>query len=237
MATKKTAAAPAPARFEGFADTALSFFHALDDHQDREWFQAHKGEFERGWSEPMGALLDEVRAAIATPYKGVALRDPKVFRLQRDVRFSLDKTPYKTNVSGVLSVKGRGGPHETPAAVYLQLGVETLGGAGLYAMMGDTLDRFRAAVMDPRKGAAIAKITEALVERGYRLDAMETLKTAPRGVDKDHPRIELLKRKGLVAMFPAVPVDQLTSREFVTWVTERAVECAPLVRWLAQNTL
>lgn len=237
MATKKTAAAPAAPRFEGFADTKMAFFHALDQKQEREWFQAHKGEFEKGWSEPMIALLDEVRGAIATPYKGVALRDPKVFRLQRDVRFGLDKTPYKTNVSGVLSMKGKGAAHETPAVVYLQLGVETFGGAGMYAMMGDSLDRFRAAVIDARKGAAIAKITEALVEKGYRLDAMETLKTAPRGVEKDHPRIELLKRKGLVAMFPAVPVDQLTSREFVTWVTERAVECAPLVRWLAQNVL
>ena len=62
--------------------------------------------------------------------------------------------------------------------------------------MGDTLDQYRASLLDNRKGGALAKLTDALVAKGYTLDAMETLKSAPRGVDKDHPRIELLKRKG-----------------------------------------
>ncbi len=236
MATKKAATTAAPARFEGFADTSLSFFHALDQRQDRDWYNEHKREFEEGWSAPMMALLTEVSANLASAYKGIALRDPKVFRLQRDVRFSLNKTPYKTNVSGVVSAVGRGAHHEAPAVVYLQLGLESLCGAGLYAMMGDTLDQYRASLLDNRKGGALAKLTDALVAKGYTLDAMETLKSAPRGVDKDHPRIELLKRKGLVVMFPAVPLASLTSRDLVDWVTAHALEAAPVVRWLAQNT-
>jgi uncharacterized protein (TIGR02453 family) len=236
MATKKAATTAAPARFNGFADTECAFFHALDEHQDRDWYTAHKRDFDEGWSAPMSALLTEVRDNLAGAYKGVALREPKVFRLQRDVRFSLDKTPYKTNVSGVLSTTGRGASHETPAAVYLQLGVESLCAGGLYAMMGDTVDRYRAALLDARAGAALAKLTDALVAKGYTLDAIETLKTAPRGVDKAHPRIELLKRKGLVVMFPEVPRAKLTSRDLVDWVTAHALEAAPVVRWLAKHT-
>lgn len=236
MVTKKTPAAAPAARFEGFADAEMTFFHALDAAQDRAWYQAHKGEFERGWAGPMAALLGEVRARLATAYKGFELREPKVFRLQRDVRFSLDKTPYKTAVSGVLSLKGRGAATETPAAVYLQLGLENVAAAGLYGMTGEALEKYRAAVLDARSGAALAKACAAVEALGFTLGAMETLKTAPRGVDKAHPRIELLKRKGLVAMFPALPIASITSRSLVDQVVERAEGAAPVVRWLAQHT-
>lgn len=235
MATRATTKDATPRPFTGFADTTRSFFKALDEHQDRDWYNAHKAEFEAGWSGPMASLLTEVRGRLAGAYKGVPLREPKVFRLQRDVRFSLDRTPYKTSVSGVLSVKGAGTATDSPAAVYLQLGLENFGGAGLYGMQGETLERYRAAVLDARSGAALAKITDALEAQGYSLGAMETLKTAPRGVDKDHPRIHLLKRKGLVAMFPELPVATITEASFADWVTERAVEAAPLVRWLEKH--
>ncbi len=233
--TKGSDAAQAP-RFEGFADTEMAFFHALDATQDRAWFQEHKQEFERGWAAPMEALLGEVRERLGKEYKGLELRPPKVFRLQRDVRFSLDKTPYKTAVSGILALKGHGGATETPAALYLQLGLETFGGAGLYGMAGDTLDRFRAAVIDNRSGGALVKACAQVEALGFGFEAMETLKTAPRGVDKDHPRIAFLKRKGLVTVFPPVPVASIASRAFVDWVYARAVETAPVVRWLAQHT-
>ncbi len=223
-------------RFEGFADAQMTFFHGLDAAQDRAWFAEHKRAYEAGWAAPMAALLGAVRARIAKEYKGFELREPKVFRLQRDVRFSLDKRPYKTSVSGVLSLKGGGSTTEAPAALYIELGLETLAGAGMYALMGDALDRFRAAVIDNRSGASLQKLCAQLEAQGYGLTAMETLKTAPRGVDKDHPRIALLKRKGLVAMFPTLPVATITTPEFADWVTARAVEAAPMVRWMAQHT-
>lgn len=236
MAPKKSPPSAATPRFEGFADAEMTFFHALDAAQDRAWYQAHKAEYERGWAGPMAALLHEVSARLAKTYKGLSLREPKVFRLQRDVRFSLNQTPYKTSVSGVVALEGRGAATETPAAVYLQLGLENAAGAGLYGMMGDALERYRAAVLDARRGAALAKVCAEVEALGHTLDAMETLKTAPRGVDKAHPRIELLKRKGLVAMFPTLPVASITSRSLVDWVVDRAEEAAPLVRWLAQHT-
>lgn len=235
MATRKNPT-EAPTRFEGFADSQMSFFHALDAAQDRAWFAEHKRAYEEGWAAPMAALLGAVRDRLVKEYKGFELREPKVFRLQRDVRFSLDKRPYKTAVSGVLSLKGRGSTTEAPAALYLELGLETFAGAGMYALMGDALDRFRAAVIDNRSGGALQKLCAQLEAQGYGLTAIETLKTAPRGIDKDHPRIALLKRKGLVAMFPTLPVARITEASFADWLTERAVEAAPVVRWMAQHT-
>lgn len=236
MSPRPAKPSPSPAPFTGFADASMAFFHALDEQQTRDWFNEHKAEFEAGWSRPMSSLLAGVRDRIAPAYEGLSLREPKVFRLQRDVRFSLDRTPYKTSVSGMISLKGPGTSTDSPAALYLQLGLENLAGAGLYSMMGPTLERYRAAVLDPQSGAALAKITAGLEAQGCSLGAMETLKTAPRGVDKDHPRIELLKRKGLVVMFPAVPIERITAASFVEWVSARAVEAAPLVRWLNQHT-
>src|SRR5262249_7550538 len=126
----KAAPAAAGTRFEGFADAQMKFFHALAKHQDRDWFAKHKAEYEEGWAKPMAALLAEVAAKLDGAYATVELDAPKVFRLHRDVRFSADKSPYKTNVSGVLVAKRGGKVTESPAAVYVQLGTESFVGAG-----------------------------------------------------------------------------------------------------------
>lgn len=222
-------------RFQGFPDPTFGFFHALAASQDREWYQAHRAEFQRVWAEPMKALLDDVRSRVSPAYRGVALKEPKLFRLHRDVRFSLDKSPFKTSLGAMVPLKGGGASVEPAAAFYLQVGTECFSGAGIYSFMGPALDRYRAAVLDGRKGAALARVTAELTEQGYGLDAMETLKTAPRGVDKEHPRIELLKRKGLVATCPALPTAAMATPAFADWCVERALEMSPLVRWLAQN--
>lgn len=93
MAARPTTA-PGPVAFTGFADPSLRFFHELDAHQDRAWFLAHKTEYEAQWAQALAALLAQVSPRIARFYKGLPLREPKVFRLQRDVRFSMDKSPY-----------------------------------------------------------------------------------------------------------------------------------------------
>jgi uncharacterized protein (DUF2461 family) len=72
-------------------------------------------------------------------------------------------------------------------------------GSGYYHMANDQLEKFREAVDDPRRGEELAAIGGRVVKKGYRLGAVDELKTAPRGYAKDHPRIDFLKRKGLFA--------------------------------------
>ncbi|MBK9032543.1 MAG: DUF2461 family protein [Myxococcales bacterium] len=147
---KPTPAAPPP--FTGFAQDAPRFFHELAATMSRAWWQEHKGEYEALWVAPMTALLTRVRAELAPAYRGVALAEPKLFRIHRDVRFGKDKTPYKTHCAGVVSTTA-GPTMEAGAAVYVQLGLEEFAGAGFYVFTPEQLARWRKAVLDPRRGA------------------------------------------------------------------------------------
>ncbi|MBP6831957.1 MAG: DUF2461 domain-containing protein [Deltaproteobacteria bacterium] len=225
---------PMPSPFTGFADPTLRFFHELDSHQDRAWFIEHKALYEDQWARPLAALLAQVSPRIARFYKGLPLRDPKVFRIQRDVRFSLDKSPYKTHVSGLLALRGGSEAVESPAALYVQLGTESFVGAGVYSMAPPLLRAWREMLLDPRRGAAMARLVDDLVARGFSVSAMDSLKTAPRGVDPEHPRIALLKQKGLALGFPAIPPGMIGTAGFADWLVDRAEETAPAVQKLAR---
>ena len=221
------------ARFEGFADSSARFFHALARNQNRDWFLAHKHEYEQGWAEPMMALLTEVREKVARSYSQSEIGEPKVFRIFRDVRFSRDKSPYKTHVAGYLPLAGTGGRLPGPAALYLHLGTDSYVGAGHWVMDSDQLARFRAAVLDERRGKEVAAILAKLEKAGFVAGSHDTLKKVPRGIDPDHPRAELLKRKGLVVEFPRFARTLIASRGLVDWVAKETKRAAPLVQWLA----
>ncbi len=230
-----------PTEFTGFADP--KFFKELAKHQTREWFSANKAMYDMGFAKPMQLLLDELVQKLDRSFPDCELGAGKVFRIHRDVRFSKDKSPYKTHVAGMIPVRiGSGKITETPAAMYLQVGCDADGkpshmaGAGLYLMDKVQLEKYRAAVLDAKKGGELAKLVSALVKKGASIEAGEVLKNPPRGVDPEHPRSELLKKKGLVAMYEGIPAATLKSRELVAQLAERGKAMAPLVRWLAWNT-
>jgi uncharacterized protein (TIGR02453 family) len=236
---KKAAAAAVPSvsRFEGFAGEDMKFFKSLARHQDRAWFAAHKSEYEEGWAKPMAALMAEAAERLDAAYPTLELAPPKVFRIHRDVRFSADKSPYKTSVSGVLVAKHGSKVTETPSVLYVQLGLESYVGAGLYMMPPPTLAKYRAALLDNARGGELAKLVRALEQRGFVASAAEELKAAPRGIDPAHPRLDLLKKKGLVVGFPPIPAGSIGKRAFLDWVVEEAKRAAALVTWLAFETL
>jgi uncharacterized protein (TIGR02453 family) len=172
------------ARFTGFPTDALDFFDELEGNNERPWWQANKERFDASVAEPMRALLDRLE-----PEFGVF----KVFRMNRDVRFSADKSPYKTAHAAVTH-SDRG------SATYVQFSANGLyAGGGMYHMARDQLERFRTAVADDKEGT---ELEAALVAaRRARLDiaaAEPPLATAPRGWPKDHPRIALLRMRGLI---------------------------------------
>ena len=234
--------AASPERFTGFADP--KFFRELAKRQSRDWFTANKATYDEGFAKPMAALLGEVAKKLDRAYPDCELGEPKVFRIHRDVRFSKDKSPYKTHVSGVLPVKiGAGKVTETPAALYLEIGFDAatgkdshMAGAGLYLMDPAQLAKYRKAALDDAKGAELARVVKALEKKGGSIEAGDRLKNPPRGVDPGHPRAELLKLKGLVAMFEGISTSTLRKRDLVDWLLERGKLSAPLVRWLAWQT-
>jgi uncharacterized protein (TIGR02453 family) len=184
--------------FTGFPDAAFDFYERLAADNTRTFWQANKAVYSEAVRAPLDALLDEL--AEYGPFH--------VFRPYKDVRFSKDKIPYKDH-------QGAYGESEGGAGHYVQVSARGLMvGTGYYAMATDQLARFRAAVDAPAQGAELTAIVAALVKKGYTAGAIGELKTAPRGYPKDHPRIELLRRKGLMVT---------RSWEHAAWMGTRAV--------------
>ncbi len=198
--------------FKGWPDRALDFYDGLEADNSKAYWLGHKDVYERDVKAPMEALLAEL-----APEFGEA----RLFRPYRDTRFSHDKSPYKTAIAARV---GDG---------YVQLSAGGLmAGAGMYHMAPDQLERYRAAVATDRSGRPLESIVGALGEARLDVAAMESLKTVPRGYPKDHPRVELLRRKGLVTM---------KSWPFASWLgtagaKKRVVDvfraAAPLLDWL-----
>jgi uncharacterized protein (TIGR02453 family) len=223
--------------FEGFADKEGKFFKALAKKNDRTWFLEHKGEFEVGWNAPMKALLSDVRGAVDRAYAHCELDEPKVFRIFRDVRFSKDKTPYKTHIGGFVPILRSQKVTEVPMALYFQVGAtKTFGAAGHYMMAAPELDRFRSAVAEDKRGKELDMILAKLVKKGFETSSHEMLKRVPKGFDAAHPRAEILKRKGLVVTFPKVPAGLLATPKLIRWLTDQCTAAAPLVEWLVFAT-
>lgn len=169
--------------FTGFSPEAVAFYEGLQADNSRTYWQANKAVYESAVKAPFLALLDEL--ADYGPFQ--------VFRPYKDVRFSKDKTPYKENIGGY-------GESEGGAGFYVAFSATGMfAGSGYYSMASDQLERFRDAIDAEATGAELARLVAAVGQQGLRPGAMSELKTAPRGYPKDHPRIELLRRKGLMA--------------------------------------
>lgn len=166
--------------FRGWPVEALEFYEGLEADNSKTYWTAHKAVYEQQVRAPMETLLRELE-----PEFGAG----KIYRPYRDVRFSPDKSPYKTAIGASLDDGG-----------YVQLSAHGLAaGCGMYLMAPDQLARFRAAVADDDTGAGLDRLTAALRGQKIEVTAHDRLRTAPRGYPRDHPRAELLRLKGLVA--------------------------------------
>ncbi|GAB3415847.1 DUF2461 domain-containing protein [Flindersiella endophytica] len=166
--------------FGGWPAEALEFYDGLLADNSKAYWTEHKAAYEELVRAPMLALLAELE-----PEFGAG----RIFRPFRDMRFSKDKSPYKTNIGATLEHGG-----------YIQLSADGLAAAdGMYFMMPDQLARFRAAVADDVTSAELMAQLAKLTKQGVAITARDALKTAPKGYPKDHPRIDLLRNKGLVA--------------------------------------
>ena len=198
--------------FRGWPDGALAFYEGLEADNSKAYWLDHKDAYERDVKAPMEALLAELRDEFG---------ESRLFRPYRDTRFSKDKSPYKTSVAARI---GSG---------YVSLSADgLLAGAGTYHMEPDQLERFRSAAAADGPGRSLQSVVDELRSAGLDVHAMETLKTAPRGYPKDHPRIDLLRMKGLVASRHWIPAPWLHTARAKTQVVEVFRTSAPLLAWL-----
>ena len=201
--------------FRGWRVEAVEFYEGLQADNSKVYWQEHKAVYERDVRGPMEQLLAELADEFGAG---------KLFRPYRDVRFSADKTPYKTNCAATL---GTG---------YISFSADGLStGAGLYMPDPAALQRYRTAVTREKSGTELAEIVAALHKSGYQTMAHEVLKTTPRGIAKDHPRIDLLRHKG-IAMMKTWPVGAwLGTAKAKERVVTALRAAAPLGEWLTRN--
>lgn len=205
--------------FTGIPAAAVDFYRALEQDNSREWWSAHKTDYDTLVKQPMLALAAELE-----PVFGEA----KVFRPNRDVRFSADKSPYKTHQGLFVPTMSFGG-------FYAQLDAHGLMmGAGNYHMASDQLARYRAAVANDVIGPQLEESVGELVAAGYVLDG-DLLATRPRGVAPDAPRLELLRHKTLsLALHVGVP-EWLSTPDAAGWISDAWDECRPLLEWFGHH--
>jgi len=201
--------------FQGWPEEALDFYDGLEADNSKAYWLAHKQTYETCVLQPMSELLDEL---------GPEHGEGKIFRPYRDVRFSKDKSPYKTAIGAVV---GDG---------YIQLSAKGLAvGSGMYMMAPDQLERYRKAVAADHAGASLEQAITEVRAHEIEVRGHELLKSAPRGYPADHPRIELLRCKGLVAWreWPVQP--WLGTAAAKDRVHDFLAGTAPLNDWLAEN--
>lgn len=214
-------AVSAPPRFRGFPIEVFDFFADLEENNEKAWWQEHRHVYD----EQVVPAFDALSHAVADEFGALSL-----FRPYRDTRFSKDKSPYKTH-AGALTRRDAG------TTYYVEVSGAGLGiGAGYHHPAPDQLDRFRQAVDRPRTGQALVAVQEQLAAADLPLQTFDALKTAPRGYPKDHPRIELLRMKGVLVFrrFDAGPrwLDTANALDRIVEVWRTA---APLADWLDAN--
>jgi uncharacterized protein (TIGR02453 family) len=202
--------------FRGWPAEALEFYEGLEADNSKVYWSEHKAVYDQAVHAPMTALLADLADEFG---------EGRIFRPYRDVRFSADKTPYKTNIAAAIGPSG-----------YVHLSADGLmAGAGMYHLAPDQLDRYRHAVADERTGAKLEAVIDTLRPTKVDVHGTDPLKTVPRGYPKDHPRAGLLRNRGLVATKQWPVAAWLGTGAAKNRVAEFLRAARPLCGWLDEQ--
>ncbi|MBE7187495.1 DUF2461 domain-containing protein [Jatrophihabitans endophyticus] len=199
--------------FEGIPLAALDFYEDLEADNSKAFWQAHREVYEDRVKAPMKALADEL-----APKFG----EYKLFRPYRDVRFSKDKTPYKTH-QGIWFGETSRYLHVSGAGLFLA--------AGYWSTSPAQVARLRRGVDDDIAGPLLRKAVDGVRRRGYEIGG-EQLTRVPSGFDKEHERADLLRHKTLVASRELQAPDWLTTPQARPEIAKRWRAMGPVVDWL-----
>jgi uncharacterized protein (TIGR02453 family) len=223
--------------FPGFRPAALRFLRSLQRNNRREWFESQRDLYENEVRQPLRALVEEVDVRLAA-FAPEITGDPRrsVFRIHRDVRFSRDKSPYKTNAACWFfhrdAGKGVGREAHGGAGFYFQIAPgECFLGAGLWMPPPPGLARVRERLSEESSAFEKIVLAPAFRRRFGSLDPEAMLTRVPRGYAADHPAARWLRFRSFTAGRPLTERDIASSR-LVTILAGDFERLTPLVRWL-----
>lgn len=220
--------------FTGFPVETFAFLKGLAKNNTKAWFDEHRDEYEEFHLAPAKAFVEAIGPGLKKISKTVNA-EPRVngsiFRINRDVRFSKDKRPYKTSLD-LWFWEGEKRGWEAPG-FYLRLKPDGFAaGAGMHGFMPDQLKRYRAAVLDEVAGTALVKTVQKL--DGLKLGEA-TRKQMPRGLPKDHARANLLMLDGLYCTYEAPLSKSVHKPEFVSQCLDIFASAKPITKWLQKH--
>ncbi len=217
-----------------FSTALVTFLRQLDKNNNRGWFEKNKDRYEAEVREPALAFIRLMESKLAKISKHLVASDKKVggslMRIYRDVRFSRDKRPYKTNVG--IQFRHQAGKdvhapgfyfHIDPTSVFL--------GAGMWHPEPEALAAIREAIVDDPKGYRAARAAQAF-KNGFRLEG-DSLKRAPKGFDPDHPLIDDLRRKDHIAVLNLKSKD-VTRPDLVPFLAKQLASTKPYMAFLTK---
>ncbi len=215
-----------------FTEELFDFLSELEDNNNRDWFNANKPRYEQ---HVKGAALDFIRAfeaplhSISPHFQAI----PKavggsLFRIYRDVRFSKDKSPYKTHTGVHFRHEAAKDAHAPGFYLHLAPG-EVFGGFGVWAPPNPVLNKIRQQIVD--RADEWSAIQQSLAVANMPCSMGESLKRVPRGFDKDHPHAEALKRKSHAATF-AWTAEDVVRPDFMDRYADASRQAAPLMRFI-----
>ena len=209
-----------PPPFSGFTTAACGFFEQLAVHNTRAWWQAHREDYERDVRTPMRGLLAGLEGEFGPA---------RMFRPNRDVRFGKDKSPYKTHLGAIVQI-------EDAMGYYVEISARgLLVAGGWYSPVGPQIARFRAAVDSPAAAPLEEGLSRLRRSRPAYLVEGAPLKTRPRGVPADHPRLELLRFTQLIMRRDYGMPAWMGPRKVIEVVRRDWRAMAPVVEWLADH--
>ena len=219
--------------FTGFPPETFDFLKGLAKNNSKTWFDEHRDDYEQNHLAPAKAFVEAIAPGLKKISKTINA-EPRVngsiFRINRDVRFSKDKRPYKTTLD-LWFWEGEKRGWEA-SGFYLRLMPDGfMAGAGLHGFVPEQLKAYRAAVLDEKAGAALVKTVQKL--DGLKL-GQPTRKKVPRGLPADHPRAQFLLLDGLHCSYEAPLPKAVHTAKFVAQCLDIFARAHPLSVWLAK---
>lgn len=225
---------PEPATFSGFPRAGLEFLRQLATHNDRDWFDRNRATYADALQAPARAFVVAYGAALAARISPGIRAEPRVgrslFRINRDLRFSRDRTPYNPWLD--LTFWEGPDPRASPA-LFLRLEPDRVTiGAGVMALRDERLAAYRAA-LDDERGTRLQELLDRLGTARPHIALNEpTRARVPAGYPADHPRADLLRRDALHAFAEHPVPDGIDTGGFVDWCLDRHAPYSDLHHWL-----
>ena len=219
-----------------FTKDTVKFFTQLKKNNNKKWFETHREEFEQNVMEPAKIFvihLGDTLRDIAPEIRAIPQVDKSIFRLHRDVRFSKNKAPYKTNL-GIFLWEG---PAKKMECSGFYIGIEPklfFVGLGMYIFTPEQIKKFRETVYNPSNAEELNNVLKNLKKKGYKINEPH-FKQVPRGFDKEYKYVDLLKYNGLYSYYESNNLDELLNSDQIKFLFRKFKDMLPIHRWLLKN--